>query len=559
MIPQDGRMHVSRSGSRPGDAIADVLFALVMSDAMTAVDLEFQVTCPQMYAQHDLVPYQPVWADDACFPFWTDNNDCLTSVASTVARVVHLECSGRTLEPNYAAGKTECLLIPGSKGAMKLRKSLCVGDGRLAFDAFGSTHHVRLTSAYCHLGTTISDHLGAGFDMRKKLAKGLGTIRPPASKVLRRPDVSLKCRQEICLALGPTVAAFNCEVWGHLSLGDLHTWINGHGSMFRLLFKEDRHTHSPQYPTVYEVCGAAQLPVPQARLSIARILHAGRIVSRGVEPLWTLLALEDQMSPTDWLRILRQDLAWLGYWVEELSGVPFKTMSCDELAVWLSEQRLKTLVRRAWSAQTQTLSAWSRWQWEQRQTGDLHGVVGYQACNPWSEEVACPLCDFVARSGSQLAGHVGSAHGHINMAWGYIQGSTCRICLQQFWEPKRVLAHLNSETRCLALSVAMLQPHLHQELANLDVQGDDRREVQWAPAIRKAGPLRPVPHDVFERISCSIQEAYVLDRGALCKSARVLAKGTSSASELFSTWCSPPDSQEIESAAPIKTPMAGTG
>ena len=116
MIPQDGRMHASRSGSRPGDAIADVLFALVMSDAMTAVDLELQVTCPQMYAQHDLVPYQPVWADDACFPFWTDNNDCLTSVASTVARVVHLECSRRALEPNYAAGKTERLLIPGSKG-----------------------------------------------------------------------------------------------------------------------------------------------------------------------------------------------------------------------------------------------------------------------------------------------------------------------------------------------------------------------------------------------------------------------------------------------------------
>ena len=106
---------------------------------------------------------------------------------------------------------------------MKLRKSLCVGDGRLAFDAFGSTHHVRLTSAYCHLGTTISDHLGAGFDTRKKLAKGLGTIRPLASKVLRRPDVSLKCRREICLALGPTVAAFNCEVWGHLSLGSTVT------------------------------------------------------------------------------------------------------------------------------------------------------------------------------------------------------------------------------------------------------------------------------------------------------------------------------------------------
>ena len=367
VLPHEGRLHVSRSGSRPGDALADVLFALVMADAIKAVEYKLQVQCPHMYECPDLVPHQPVWADDACFPFWTHDKGGLVEVAKLVGRVVHSECCRRALEPNYAGAKTELLLVPGGAGALELRKTLFAGSGKLVVEANGSQHHLRLTSSYMHLGTAISDRLSAGLDLRRKLAKGLSMVRPLASKALRREDVPIHKRRDICLALGPHVAGFNCEVWGHLNKEELNAWIQMHDSMYRLVFKDDRHLGTPRFPTVYKVCGAAGFPVPQSRLSAARIMHAERAVRMDNDPLLSLLALEDGLSSNSWLKVLRKDLMWLQYWVPSVEAtVSFERMTPDELVVWFSERRLRPLIRKALSEQIKSLAEWTQWQLDKR-------------------------------------------------------------------------------------------------------------------------------------------------------------------------------------------------
>ena len=137
LIPQEGSMHVSRSGSRPGDSIADVLFSLVMADAMGAIESELRRDFPDMYGELELCPSHPVWADDACFPFWTSSADNVAAVATHVARTVHCECSRRALEPNYGPEKTECLLVRGGPGSRQARMRMFAGVGCLEFEAHG--------------------------------------------------------------------------------------------------------------------------------------------------------------------------------------------------------------------------------------------------------------------------------------------------------------------------------------------------------------------------------------------------------------------------------------
>ena len=522
IFPADSTVYVSRSGTRPGDSLADVVFALVMADAMAEVEDELRAVCPNMYDNLELCPSHPVWADDACFPFWEAGADKLEEKAALVARVVHVVCCRRALEPNYGLEKTECMLIHGGSGAKQARRHVFAGSGKLTFEAFGVRQQVRVTSAYTHLGTTITDDLGACCDVRRKIAKGLGLVRPLASKVLRREDVPLAKRAEICNALGPTAAGFNCAVWGHFPKDVMKRWVRGHENMYRMLLKEDRHTQAPKHPTVYEVCGATGLPVPQARLSIARIMHARRLVALDLDQLWSMLELEEQLVEESWLRTLRMDLAWLQYWCSSLSGMSFETVDTDELAVWISEHNLDMLVKRAWRRQTQTLRDWAEWQLHQRGLGAMTGVRAPGPTVSGSTCVECPLCDFVADSGSQLAGHIGSVHAHVNLAWRYMQSATCRICLKHFWVPKRLLAHLNSGNGCLAQAVVALEPAFEGCLAHVDdeVGHDERRDFRRAPAVRKAGPLRRRPANFIESLSLHIHTASSLDLRAVCKSAR---------------------------------------
>ena len=181
----------------------------------------------------------------------------------------------------------------------------------------------------------------------------------------------------------------------------------------------------------------------------------------------------------------------------------------------------------------------------------MKGVVGFQRELESVDGAVCPICGFEATSGSQLAGHLGSVHGHTNIAWSFIQSSSCRICLRQFWDVQRLFAHLNASNCCLALSFAILEPNQLQDdvVIGGDLDGDSR-DFAKAPPVRKAGPLRPTPVNVLEVLSCGIAEASILDRRALCKSARVLSRGSCEIFDNFLDVMQPPK-LSLASARPL--------
>ena len=267
----------------------------------------------------------------------------LTLKASKICAVVHCECSRRALEINYTKGKTELLLSFAGKGADKARQSLVRCPEGIAFSCGDRMLNVRRTCKYTHLGTVLPDTATAGPDLRRKLARAKGYLRPLAKHVLRHPQLDLRCKHDIYQALGANVAHYNVAVWSDLSGEETRTWVQGHDAMYRLLLPEDRHTRKPKHPTIYEVCGATRLAVPQAKLSALRILHAERLVRQDLDPVWDLLSIEDSASSVSWLDTLRRDLIWLTEWVSSLQSTNFADMCPDALAAWFSERSLKPL------------------------------------------------------------------------------------------------------------------------------------------------------------------------------------------------------------------------
>ena len=118
----------TRSGTRPGDSIADTLFALVLAEAMQ--DLRSRLAAAGLLQDVEgNEPAFPVWADDSVLPFAFATAHSLCESLPVVASLVHDTFAARAMSLNYGAGKTEALLRLTGAGSTKLRRQVPVVSG----------------------------------------------------------------------------------------------------------------------------------------------------------------------------------------------------------------------------------------------------------------------------------------------------------------------------------------------------------------------------------------------------------------------------------------------
>ena len=361
-------------------------------------------------------------------------------------------------KPFPRKGKTECVLKHVGVGANTCRLRAFADSPCLQFKVANAEFRVRLVSEYVHLGTLVNDNCSPVADIRRKFAKALGYLRPLAAKVPRWSDVPMQAKREILQAIGASVAQFDCVVWGKLNKEAAHTWQQGHDAMYRLLLVDDRHTHRPAFPSIYELCGATLLPVPSAKVRALRLFHAERIIKRECVPLWELLDEEDRASKDGRLHALREDLHWLNYWTLREGAVPCADASADEIAVWLGGHSLKCRIRKALTAQAWSLHEWNEFQLRARCQGAFHGVSHVLELEKGPERYQYDSCSFECSTGSQFIAHLTSAHGHVSPTRAYVSGSVCRACMTPFWTSKYLTAHLVAGTPCLATLIVCVGP-----------------------------------------------------------------------------------------------------
>ena len=87
-------LHRSQAGTRPGDSIADVLFAMVMSDAMRGLRSRLRSEGLQQ-GPGDGCLAQPLWADDAVVPTWSRGTSAFGTAIQATAQHVHHDYSRR--------------------------------------------------------------------------------------------------------------------------------------------------------------------------------------------------------------------------------------------------------------------------------------------------------------------------------------------------------------------------------------------------------------------------------------------------------------------------------
>ena len=505
-VPQ---LHLSRAGTRPGDSIADVLFAMVMCDAVR--ELQHRLQSDGLAAgPSSTVISQPVWADDMVAPTWTPDVADLPAASAATAAHVHAVYSRRAMLINYKPGKTEVLMSFNGRGTRRIKSELL---GRREFLHFpgggGCSQHIRFCFHYMHLGTHL-DATGHGQkDLQIKGAKAVAAVLPLARPVLRDDDIPWADRAKILRVLGLSMATFNVGIWHHLSRTTLRAWTNTVTALYRCLLVEDRHSGHPKYPDAEAVAGATGLPFATTLLIRERLLHWSRIVQQDRSTLWELLEVEAQICPDSWLCQITQDLCFVRYWCKDaLDAAVWERIlsSPTEAMVWVADNcpQLRRMLQAAITAQSASLHAWASFR-------KMHRNEHRQLQMPTDMAegtMTCPLCDASFATRNALAGHLAKTHRVAKLCRQYCSGVTCPACLVNYGDHQRLIRHLSfSGAPCLAFIVAGRAP---QPLAPLA-----RASQSSHPAVRAHGPLPPKPAEYAAEILHVATESSCFDVKAL--------------------------------------------
>ena len=477
----------TNAGTRPGDSVADLLFALVQADFLnatqTALESEELLSDPlQMRAELAPRLLAPVWADDTAMLFADADANALLCRMKSVLTVVNRSFVIRGMQPNYSRGKTELLLTFRGKGAPALRRRVHVWDGgKIPFvGANQEVIQVGCVQSYLHLGGRVEERPTVLADIVQHIATGSRQVRPLARPFLRSPHIPLASRRLCLQSLALSAASCTAATWGPMTVQEREAWRKGYTALHRLLGADDRWTGAPSLPDEKAVCRCFGSPSPCAFLKGQRLMHFCRLVPAH-ETLYALLRADLCYGEISWLGLLKQDLAWLA----ANAKVPEWALKHfpDGALRWAVEQpvQLRAAVRKALRG-CHSASHEPLWDNPQKAPSEASGV-----------QFRCAHCERCFDSQQKRAAHQFAQHRVRCQAAEYVSGSCCPVCFTQFWTHRRLCRHLQHDSlSCLT----RLVEHDYRSVAEGYTRSDG--PCQSLPAVRLIGPVLPLAKPLEE-------------------------------------------------------------
>ena len=313
------------------------------------------------------------------------------------------------------------------------------------------------------------------------------TARPLKHKVLARDSVDLSKRVIWAKALLFSRGLFQAAVWPTLRSAEVQVVHVAVMKVLRMVKPSQSSGDFSCCDSSADVLAALHLPAPINFLRIARVDLFVRLL---VKPSPILLALlyVARNAKRSWVGALCDDLAYAAKCYPPLHR--FAVFSVAEWSKWILRNPVRakrTLHQAFYSTQANCIESWGF----SKKLRDIDLVV------------SCDLCASDFGSRQALAVHKYRKHGWRHPARLFTSTTHCTVCLLEFWQRHRVLAHLMDKSPvCLAnlqlrgSPMTCFQSDLLDEearAANKLLKASGRRRA-WAdkPCVRLAGPLRPV-------------------------------------------------------------------
>ncbi|CAE7556418.1 unnamed protein product, partial [Symbiodinium sp. CCMP2456] len=316
---------ITHRGVRPGDSLADVLFAFTFSAYVASTDRALEQAglstampdcgTPSLWSALTPPPLLGCgsWADD--FVQMTAHS-CPSSIASRVTRIVGVfaeQAESVGIQLTFAPDKTATMLShvegqvpPVSRDDEGLFLSVCSS-------VTGMIYRLPIVDAYRHLGgiATTSGTPVPEIGYRHSLA--MLAVRPLRSRLYSAYGIPLEIRRNLLRSL-----AVSRYIFGSAAL-PLHTaihrrlWSKHYVALWRHLWRRGQGEH---YRHCFAVLGPAGAPPPPLALAMSRAVLLRQITAHGPATLQQLLHVQRQESPkTAWLGSVQRDIEHVAQYV----------------------------------------------------------------------------------------------------------------------------------------------------------------------------------------------------------------------------------------------------
>ena len=488
---------LTSKGTRPGDPLADLMFAFVLkgvlkdcNTAIRASGLEFSVDTAGILASGSPGSYaiEPSmsWHDDCAFVFVAHSSGDLRAAASHTLHSVEKAFCARGLELSFAAGKTELLLHPLGKGHQNVRQKMFTAtEPRVCFlPEVGSITWVRLVRGYTHLGSAVDVTGNVAKDIQRRLSHAREAARPLRKHVFGCPQVPLPTRLMLFRGLVMSRLLHNVGSWVRLTQTNRQSWQGGCISLYRQLLTGKDVTaffHNP------DLCHKLRLPPPLDLLRLERLRLFALVASRGSLDL--LRVLEASIAdPGCWLTAVLEDIRWLGGLRHTPEATAMARMDISEVFMHCRSRPMlmRSLLRSAWHTSAASCTSL-----------DFERLT-VRVQTPY----ACRICGTVCASKRGLHAHLAAKHSLRLRGRFYARGKTCQCCSKMFSHREKLIKHLvRGSPQCLSWLRLHVQPLTMEEEAALSRCKDNTNAGTGALVRAYVGPAAMVDvlnHDTSE-------------------------------------------------------------
>ena len=511
-----GTLTKTSHGTRPGNPLADLLFAFLFSrvNKLIQEQMDFEGCLDHRFVTQWLpgVPLSPdeqipcfpglgSWADDLYLASTVPTADELLPTARTLSRIAIDAAATYGLVLNLGEDKTNLLLVSRGHGSFALRRLLASQSCpqlSVTTKSLGIVQ-VRIVKDYIHVGS-LFDGTSCQPEIHRRFLLASPLVKQLRRPVFGAPVLSLSLKSMLLQSYVLSRFLFGCSTWHFTKRQEYQLWFAKLVQFYSVLLP--RSLKGPGFHSLDLLAHTCQVH-PALLLAKHRLALLSRMFDPALDTNWSIL----QASNT-WCDQVLNDMQWVAHWVPEFPGWDFQSTMYAALDSFVSSPKtLTTLTRLAEKRCQGYLKLWRGLQSFRTSFRQMakESKVDWTEPDTTADAVPlthqCTLCNQHFATFHGLTSHLHKWHGVKNLARRYTSGNVCRHCLTMYDNRENVIQHLKRlQAGCLISLVQTVVPLSLEAVTELDQTfAETRRAAKRQmrnkrfryPPQRCHGPLRP--------------------------------------------------------------------
>ena len=528
VIPDSHQLCAPKTGSRPGDPLADVLFAYIMAAILDGIQERMEeAQLIDTHADDQMLPSQMVtWVDDVAISVTGNADDIVARVMQTFTIVNQVITEfGMTL--SMGPGKSAVMLNFAGKGAVAARQA-CekrFGQHLTVLNEYSGCTQLPLVGHYKHLGGYLVRNGAVMPELRIRAAQATSRLKP-LRYITKDKRLAIEQRRMMLKSLALPILTLRSGTWSNLGKQEFQTWS---GALFKLYSAMQGRDQDGTYESIsfYQAAHNMQSPMPMEMLHLQKLRLAFQIMDHGDEAMFSSVIMNWRAAGIDsWLAGVQRSLTWLieqtdAQDVHEICG------GLQDIAVWRTRKphvrRLRKLLKQAETAHLLRIRGFCELQHTDQLQKQTFTHMGWQQDVSDSkaeaeEEWKCDDCGQSFPTPASLSVHEQKKHGKRIAIRRFLTDGACRACGRYFHTRARAIQHVHySQKGCWFFHMRWLVPMTEEQAKVLDETACHAGEAwhhhglkahckdqQWRPCTDSE--LQPILAERLEKQNVGLEE-----------------------------------------------------